>query len=457
MLVGAIVILLMMFGAVADLGMVFLIKARTQRLADAAALAGVRMCPDRDPEGRANVLVRLNALDLQDEEVVDEIVVEVTRACDEVNSQFYFGVRVSAPVRLMFAVLWETIAGGTVTVSSEAEAARGTLDLMMVFDTSGFVKIQTDGLPLGADSPPADTLSIFSQNGREIVGSLFSGGHANRIGVVRYDTFAYPVLPLSDDEETIDITIGSLPGMVAAEAGKLPFVSHFIADPTLREKDNMHWKPMPSPGDRKYGWGFDFPNLAAATLTANAELGDSGAQVKAIIFLVSSLPLQPDPVFRENNGHMKSPLHNPVLPQSCYNSDYNPMHHPQKCGYEAVLAIEKFRLVLMNYPNVYYYIVFCPGNILVANCELVPPQQGELNNCSSFDFDDPGYGYIWGTNIYWFPRAELIDQYNSIIAPELDLLVSEGKIRNHFLTDAGWDPEELMEDLRQVVHSRLVG
>jgi len=111
----------------------------------------------------------------------------------------------------------------------------------------------------------------------------------------------------------------------------------------------------------------------------------------------------------------------------------------------------------MNYPNVYYYIVFCPGNILVANCELVPPQQGELNNCSSFDFDDPGYGYIWGTNIYWFPRAELIDQYNSIIAPELDLLVSEGKIRNHFLTDAGWDPEELMEDLRQVVHSRLVG
>lgn len=471
MLVGAIMILLIMFGGIVDLGMLFLYRARTQRLADAAALAGVRMCGDEsaaDALPRARTLAELNTLDIDDAGFVAGLEVVPTRECDKVNSQFFFGVRVSAPVRLMFASLWEAISGGTVTVSSEAEAARGTLDLMMVFDTSGFVQLPPAGWPW--PPPPADPLGILAQIGRETVDTLFTGGHANRIGVVRYDTFGYTALPLSDNEGAVDGAIASLPVFVAAENEKRPFVFHDgPLGPTWRYQDNMHLRLTPAPGGCVFcwGWGFDFPCLTSATATATAELDAYDASVKAIIFFISSIPLQPG-IDWVCSGPFCTGGRNPQTGVAnnaqCRNAAYIPAgcRTSCTCGGVDVLgdiaeAVRIFSAHLTFHNTVYFYIVYSPSNALVADCELVPPLPGTPNNCSLFDFTDPGY--VWGPsgNVRWFSPADLIQQYDEVLVPELDTMVDQGLIRGHY---RAWDDEEmkaLRDDLSQVVHSRLVG
>jgi len=477
MLVVAIVILLFMFGGIVDLGMLFLYRARTQQLADAAALAGVRLCPDAgEAKIRAEDIALLNTRDINDAGFVAGLDVEAPNGCTTVNDENFFGVTVSAPVRLMFASLWESISGGTITVASYAEAARGTLDLMMVFDTSGFVKLPNPATWTWPD-PPADPLGILTQKGQQTATVLFEEGHANRIGVIQYDTFAYTRLPLSSSLETITATIGSFNAIVASDSEKMPFVwDPFDAIANWRFWNNMHYRSTPDPGacPNCKGWGFDFPNLAAATFNANQEvLTGSDATVKAVVFFIAGIPLQPSPTHScgflcsggrnfqtgaPNNGNCTlSPYRPPALTcnTSCICGGTIGLF-PTAFQENAFWAIEKFRLMMSGKP-IYYYIVFSPPNILQADCNLISPGMGQPNNCSQFVFPDTDY--TWGDNIDWFDQGDFLDLYEEILVESeggLDDMVDQGLIRGHYKAIDS-EIEILMHDLRQVVHSRLVG
>ena len=91
----------------------------------------------------------------------------------------------------------------------------------------------------------------------------------------------------------------------------------------------------------------------------------------------------------------------------------------------------------------------------MADCiSIVPPPPGAPNNCAFFDFNDPGY--VWGDNVFWFDQNDIITQYDAVMVPELDRMVSDGIIRGHYRAYNPADLEAMQEDLIRVIHSDLV-